>query len=133
MRARSSSPARLGILTSTRISSMIDSTGAACCMATIVMAVLWSSRRSRRVRVLPGSVLQLRIPVGAAPLGREVQDGPQRADVGRVARILARVGHLPGHLAGPEEAHAIAGAPVDQERGIVDGVGTEHAEVVRIA
>ena len=34
------------------------------------------------------SILELRIPVRAAAAGRQIQDRPQRGDVGRVARVL---------------------------------------------
>ena len=72
---------------------------------------------SRRIGI-PGhdlcprrSVLQLRIPVGAAAAGREVEHRPERRDVGRIARVLAGVGHLPASSRWPRTA-----APVSPSR-----------------
>src|ERR1051325_11918519 len=62
------------------------------------------------------SIAQLRVPVRAASLGRQIEDRPQRRDVRRIARILARIGHVLCHLACPEQPHRVAIAPVDDER-----------------
>lgn len=59
----------------------------------------------------------LRLPVGAAPVWRGVEDRPERIEVGRAAWILLGVGHRGAHLAGPEmpdravalREHAVAG------------------------
>src|SRR5262245_51237413 len=55
---------------------------------------------SRLMRV---SIRQLRIPFGPASTWREVEDRPQRGDIGRIARVLTRVGHFFGHLTRPEK------------------------------
>src|SRR3954453_2011103 len=45
----------------------------------------------------PDSIAQSRIPVLAAAFGRGVQNGPQRIEIGRPARILAGVGGRRSH------------------------------------
>ena len=65
------------------------------------------------------SVLQLRIPIRSATARCEIENRPQRCNVGRVARILAGVCHLARHLAGPEQAHLVAFALEDDERRIL--------------
>src|ERR1700722_5618400 len=58
-----------------------------------------------------GRVFQLWIPVRAAPLGRHVEHGPERGQVGRAARVLTRVAR--DHLLRPEMADRTVGADED--------------------
>src|ERR1700722_2484111 len=66
------------------------------------------SVKSRRVMVNGASarawsgIIQLRIPIGAAPFRRHVEDGPQRHQVRCAARILSRIGRCTVHLTAPE-------------------------------
>src|SRR6476469_8643469 len=54
--------------------------------------------------VVTGSLLvtQLRIPIGAASIRRHVQNGPERHQIGRTARILSGIGRGSIHFAAPE-------------------------------
>src|ERR1700675_1158807 len=47
-------------------------------------------------------IIQLRIPIGAAAFRRNVEDGPERHQVRRAARILSGIGGSTVHLAAPE-------------------------------
>src|SRR5262249_57756315 len=61
------------------------------------------------------SVIEFRIPVLAASLGRGVEDRPERIDVGSAAWILSGIGHRAAHLGGPEMADravAAGGTPL---------------------
>gem|GEM_PF-5101968 len=64
-------------------------------------------------------------------LRRQVQDRPERGDVRRVAGILAGVGHLPSHLAHPEEPHLTAVAAIDDQRRIF-AIRLEQVEIAGI-
>src|SRR6266403_1892193 len=65
------------------------------------------------------SIIQLWIPVSAAPLGRHVKDGPERHQVGRTARILAGIGRRGIHLAAPEMPDCTAALREYVERGVI--------------
>src|SRR6476660_6870087 len=60
--------------------------------------------------MMPHSVSEARVPILAAALGRGVENGPQRIEIGRAARILAGVGGRRSHFAGPEMADAAVAA-----------------------
>src|SRR5215204_2834771 len=68
-------------------------------------------------------VLEPRVPVGAATLGRQVEDGPERHRGGRAARVLARVGALGPHLGAPEVPDRSIPAREDVERRVVVAAG----------
>ena len=69
----------------------------------------------RYYRAASGLVGEARIPVAATPLGRAVEEVPQRDEIGRAARILARIGRVAGHLAGPEMTDGPIAAGEDVE------------------
>src|SRR5260370_37202465 len=62
------------------------------------------------IAMTPHSVSETRIPVLAAPLGRGVENRPQRIEFGRAARILTGIGGRGSQFAGPEMAGAAAAA-----------------------
>ena len=66
---------------------------------------------------LLSGILELGPPVGAAPAGRQVEDGPQRVGIGGAARILAGIGGLAAHLAAQKWRTTRALPHPDVERG----------------
>src|SRR5882672_5746641 len=77
--------------------------------------------------VNPDSIAQARIPVPAAAFGRGVQNGPERIEVGRTARILAGVGGGLSHFAGPEMTDRTVAA---REHVIAGHIGIRGADVI---
>jgi len=75
----------------------------------------------------PHSVSEARIPILAAPLGRGVENGPQRIEIGRTARILAGVGGRRPHFAGPEMADAAVAA---REHVVAGRIGIGSTDVI---
>src|SRR5262245_59298006 len=82
-----------------------------------------SSRSGARPARAPTLVLQLRIPVLAAALGRGVENDPERHEVGSAAGILAGVCRLHRHLAAPEMTNRAVAAREDVVRGVILGPG----------
>src|SRR5215211_848837 len=78
------------------------------------------------VRVRRGSatvvVLQLLVPAGAAALGNEVEEVPQRLQVVDVAGLLARLGRRVEQLRAPEVADLVAVACKDVEHRLLRAV-----------
>ena len=70
-------------------------------------------------------VVKLRVPVCAAALGGEVEDGPEGVDVGCAAGVLAGVGGTVAHFATPEVADRAVAAGKDVEAGGVAIVGAD--------
>ena len=97
-------------------------------------SVVTSSRRVLAGRRQSG-VAQLRIPVGPAPLGREVEQIPLRVDGIDVALVLPGLGRRVEELRAPEVADRFAVAPEHVEHrhlGSLRGL-TEVVAVVGVA
>src|SRR5262249_50163452 len=71
-------------------------------------------------------------PFGSASTWREVEDRPERGDIGRTTRVLTRVRHFFGHLTRPEKPHLVAVAFEHDQRGILRAVGVDQAKVVGV-
>src|SRR6476620_7866516 len=78
-------------------------------------------------RIVPALVAQLRIPVDATTFRRRIQDCPERINVRRAARVLAGIGGLGPHLAGPEMAD---GAVAPREYAVAGRVCICGADIV---
>src|SRR4051812_45962426 len=84
-------------------------------------------RVSRIEPFYPALVTQARIPVLAAAFGRGVENGPERIEIRRAARVLAGIGGGYSHFAGPEMAdHTIT----PREHVVAGQVGVLSAHVV---
>src|SRR5256714_9495943 len=84
----------------------------------------------RRWRPSPARILELRIPIGAPPARRQVEDVPQRRRVGCAARILAGIARA-AELRTPEVAHHAVALDPDVERRPFVAVGRQAAVVTR--
>src|SRR4051812_40220144 len=77
-------------------------------------------------------VVQLRIPITAAPLRCRIQHHPERRRIRRAARILAGIGGRAGHLARPEMADCSVAPGEDAESWDFRPVGQEAEIVARV-
>src|SRR3954464_3799555 len=80
------------------------------------------------IAMMPHSVSEARVPIFAASLRRGVENGPQRIEIGRSARILARVCRCRSHFARPEMTD---GAVAAREYGVAGHVGVSSRDVMR--
>src|SRR5690242_1928409 len=78
------------------------------------------------------SVTQLRIPVLAASVWRQIQNRPQRGDVGSQTRVFARIGHIWRHLGGPEQPHFIAVALEHSDRRPFRAVAFQRPDILGV-
>src|SRR5437868_11933364 len=79
------------------------------------------------IAMTPHSVSELRIPILAAAFRRGVENGPQRIEIGRTARILAGVGGRGSHFARPEMAD---GAVAAREYVVAGRIGISGRNIV---
>jgi hypothetical protein len=79
----------------------------------------------------PSGVAQLRIPVGPASFGREVEEIPQRIDGIDVARVLPRLSWRVEKLRAPEVVNRFAAAPEHVEHRLLGSLRA-LAEVVAV-
>src|ERR1700726_2385571 len=75
------------------------------------------------------TILELRIPIGSASLGRRIENGPDRHEVGRAARILAGIRSDGSHLAAPKMANRSVAACEHVETRIVAALGAQRVIV----
>src|SRR5690242_13308719 len=84
-------------------------------------------RVSRIEPSLTALVTQTRIPVLAAAFGRGVENGPERIEIRRAARVLAGIGGGHSHFAGPEMTDR---AVAPREHVVAGHVGIFAADII---